>query len=107
MRIGIVGAGVLGLSAAKILQERGHEVTIFEGRPDVGGQVVTFEVGGQKLECFYHHLFTNDTIATRYIDEMGYGPKMRWIESKTAMLRGGKVYPFVSPMGLLRYKPVS
>ncbi|MFN8507705.1 MAG: NAD(P)/FAD-dependent oxidoreductase [Dehalococcoidia bacterium] len=107
MRVGIVGAGVLGLAAAKVLQERGHTVTIFEGRPDVGGQVVTFEAGGQQLECFYHHLFTNDTVAIRYIEEMGYGPKMRWIESKTAMLRGGKIYPFVTPLDLLKYTPVS
>ena len=52
MNVGIVGAGVLGLSAAKVLQDHAHTVTIFEGRPDVGGQVVTFEVGGaRKLRC--------------------------------------------------------
>ncbi|MGH2609939.1 MAG: NAD(P)-binding protein, partial [Tepidiformaceae bacterium] len=50
MRVGIVGAGVAGLAAGKVLQERGHEVTIFEGRHEVGGQVVTFPVGGTPLE---------------------------------------------------------
>jgi dimethylaniline monooxygenase (N-oxide forming) len=37
MRIGIVGAGVAGLSAAKVLTEFGHEVRVFDKAPDVGG----------------------------------------------------------------------
>jgi protoporphyrinogen oxidase len=106
VNVGIVGAGVLGLAAAKVLQERGHTVTIFEGKPDVGGQVVTFEVGGQRLECFYHHLFTNDTVAVRYIQEMGHGDRLRWIESKVGILRGGRIYPFVTPLDLLRYTAI-
>jgi protoporphyrinogen oxidase len=106
VRVGIVGAGVLGLAAARTLQDAGHEVTIFEARPDVGGQVVSFEVGGQLLECFYHHLFTSDTVAIRYIEEMGLGDRLRWIESSVAILRGGRIYPFVTPLDLLRYSPV-
>lgn len=106
MRVGIVGAGVLGLSAAKVLQEAGHEVVIFEGKGDVGGQVVTFQVGGEELECFYHHIFTNDVDCIRYIEEMGYGPKLRWIESKVGILRKGRIYPFVTPLDLLRYTAI-
>ncbi len=106
MNVGIVGAGVLGLAAARVLQEKGHTVTIFEGRPDVGGQVVTFELGGQRLECFYHHLFTNDTVAIRYIQEMGFGDRLKWIEPKTATLRNGRIYSFVTPLDLLKYTAV-
>ena len=106
MNVGIVGAGVLGLAAARVLQEKGHTITIFEGRPDVGGQVVTFEVGGQRLECFYHHLFTNDTVAVRYIEEMGFGERLKWIEPKTATLRNGRIYNFVTPIDLLKYTAV-
>ena len=65
MNVGIVGAGVAGLAAAKVLSDRGHQVTIFEGRHEVGGQVVTFPVGGEPLECFYHHIYTNDTTVVR------------------------------------------
>ncbi|MGD9932742.1 MAG: NAD(P)/FAD-dependent oxidoreductase [Dehalococcoidia bacterium] len=106
MNVGIVGAGVLGLAAAHKLQQAGHHVTIFEGRDDVGGQVVTFEVGGERIECFYHHLFTNDTVAVRYIEEMGLGNKLRWIEPSNAILRNGRIFPFVGPLDLLRYTAV-
>ncbi|CAO1615374.1 unnamed protein product [Parajaminaea phylloscopi] len=37
MRVCIVGAGFSGIAAAKILKEFGHEITVFETCPDVGG----------------------------------------------------------------------
>ncbi|WP_433059444.1 flavin-containing monooxygenase [Dactylosporangium sp. CS-033363] len=37
MRIAVIGAGVAGLSTAKVLKQAGHEVTVYEKAPDVGG----------------------------------------------------------------------
>lgn len=37
MNIAIVGAGFAGLASAKVLSEFGHQVTVFEKAPDVGG----------------------------------------------------------------------
>src|SRR2546430_17603051 len=37
MRVAIVGAGVAGLSSAKVLKQAGHDVTVFDKTPDVGG----------------------------------------------------------------------
>ena len=37
MKIAIIGAGFAGLSSAKILTGFGHDVTVFEKAPDVGG----------------------------------------------------------------------
>jgi cation diffusion facilitator CzcD-associated flavoprotein CzcO len=37
MKIAVVGAGFAGLASAKVLGEFGHEVTVFEKAPDVGG----------------------------------------------------------------------
>lgn len=106
MNVGIVGAGVAGLAAARVLQERGHEVTIFEGKDEVGGQVVTFLVGGEPLECFYHHIFTNDTTVVRYIEELGLGPKLRWIEPRNGHFVKGRIYPFVTPLDLLKFTAI-
>ena len=37
MKIAVVGAGFAGLATAKVLRELGHEVTVYEKAPDVGG----------------------------------------------------------------------
>lgn len=37
MKIAIIGAGFAGLSTAKVLQRVGHDVTVYEKAPDVGG----------------------------------------------------------------------
>jgi cation diffusion facilitator CzcD-associated flavoprotein CzcO len=37
MKIAIVGAGVAGLATAKVLLQVGHDVTVFDRTPDVGG----------------------------------------------------------------------
>ena len=41
MRIGIVGAGIAGLSAARALVDRGHDVKVFERGRVAGGRVAT------------------------------------------------------------------
>jgi hypothetical protein len=37
MRVGIIGAGVAGLTTAKVLMQAGHDVVVYEKAPDVGG----------------------------------------------------------------------
>ncbi|RZL09411.1 MAG: NADPH-dependent 2,4-dienoyl-CoA reductase [Rubrivivax sp.] len=38
-KLAVVGAGPSGLTAATLLAERGHEVHLFDGAPEIGGQL--------------------------------------------------------------------
>ncbi len=107
MRVGIIGGGVGGLGAAYYLAERGHQVALYERAPFLGGLASTFEVGGGRLERFYHHLFLSDTTIIGLLNELGLGDRLIWEDSKTGFFHKGKIYPFSTPMDLLRFKPVS
>lgn len=45
MRVGIVGAGVAGLGAARLLAQERHEVVVFERLDRVGGRCATTRIG--------------------------------------------------------------
>jgi len=107
MRVAVIGGGVAGMTAAYRLMQQGHEVALFEASSELGGLVRTFEVGGTRLEAFYHHLFSTDTTILALIDELGFGDRMRWIDSKVGWFTKGKIYPFVTPLDLARFSPLS
>ena len=107
MKIGIIGGGVAGLTAAYELAKKGHSVTVFEKGAELGGQAATFPIEETRLERFYHHLFTSDRHILQLIDELGLSPRMRWIDSQVGLFHGGKVYDFVTPLDLLRFTPLS
>ena len=106
MRVVIVGGGVAGLTAAYRLLQAGHEVTVLEAAPELGGLVRTFDAGGEPLECFYHHIFTTDTDLIDLVNELGLGERLVWHDSTVGFFHGGKIWPFVTPLDLLRFKPL-
>jgi protoporphyrinogen oxidase len=106
MRAAIVGGGVAGLTAAYRLMQAGHEVALFEAAPALGGLVRTFDAGGEPLECFYHHIFSTDTTIIRLVEELGLGERIVWRDSKVGFFRDGKIWPFTTPMDLLKFEPL-
>ncbi|MCH7698088.1 MAG: NAD(P)/FAD-dependent oxidoreductase [Chloroflexi bacterium] len=105
MNVGVIGGGVAGMVAAYRLSQAGHKVSLYEASPFLGGLVRTFEPGGDRLEAFYHHVFSTDTTIVKLIEELGLGEKMTWRTSRVGFYREGKLYDFVTPGDLLRYTP--
>jgi protoporphyrinogen oxidase len=103
MKIGIIGAGALGLTAAYELTKLGHQADIFERASFIGGQASTFDIGDGRLERGYHHLFRSDVDIVNLINEIGLGDRLQWIESKVGLFHGGKIWDFGSPKDLLSF----
>ena len=106
MKIGIVGAGVAGLTAAYRLAKQGHEVEVFEASDHVGGLAAGFPIAGTTLEKYYHHLFTSDTCIRGLVDELGIREKLNWLTSQMGATNQGKVYPFGTPKQILSFSPL-
>ncbi len=101
-----MGGGLAGLVAADRLLAAGLAVTVFEKYPEAGGLVGTFEVSGEPLERFYHHLFTSDADYVSLAEELGLGDAIEWLPSKMGFFSNGRLYPFGTPASLLAFSPL-
>jgi protoporphyrinogen oxidase len=61
MKVGIIGAGPAGMTAAYLLSKYNIEVEVFEAGPSVGGMAKTIELWNQKVDIGPHRFFSNDT----------------------------------------------
>ncbi len=105
-RVVVVGGGIGGAGAALHLRRAGVEVVVVERTEHLGGLVVSFEVAGTPLECFYHHVFPHETDIVELIRRLGLGDKLGWFRSSVGVLREGRVWPFTSAGDLLRFGPL-
>ena len=104
MRICIVGAGVTGLVAASMLVDKGHSVTVYEREKEPGGLASTTTAGNERIEKFYHHIFTSDANLIDLIDKLGLTSELMWLSPKNSIYINNHIYPFTSPMDLLMFK---
>ena len=113
MKVGVVGGGLAGLSAALDLVDAGHEVAVYEARPTLGGAVQTLPRrdgdpepppdNGQHiaLGCFHEYL--------RFLDRIGESGSVRRLPLELPVLdeRGRTATITPSAAALLRYRHIS
>ena len=108
MKIGIIGGGVTGLALAWELRRSGHEILLFE-RGGLGGLAGGFRFPLRPsvyLEKYYHHIFRSDAEIIGLIHDLGLGGDLLWLPSRTGLYASGRVWPFQSPLDLLRFQPI-
>lgn len=82
MVIGIIGAGISGLAAGRLLARKGHEVTIIEKSKGFGGRMATRYAGKNqetKLDHGLSYFSANSPEFQKFVAElMGQGLVKRW-----------------------------
>jgi len=113
MRVAVVGGGLAGLSAALELVDAGHDVSLYEARPTLGGAVQTLPRregdpepppdNGQHiaLGCFSEY--------RRFLERIGEDGSVRRLRLELPVIdeRGQSASITPSPLALLRYRHVS
>jgi len=111
MKVAIIGAGLTGLSAAYTLTKNGHDVSVFEKEPFVGGLAHGFKEKdwNWSLEAFYHHIFTGDTAIITLAKKIGLENKLFFSQPITSTLLPAKkseaplIRQLDSPQSLLSF----
>ncbi len=106
-KIIIIGGGISGLAAAYIAGKNNWDVTVLEASSNVGGLLNTFEIGGTKLEFFYHHFFTHDSELLWLLKDLNIDNKILFEKGTMGFYRDGKIYNFNTPQDILKFKPLS
>jgi len=100
MNIGIIGAGITGLTAAYELGKRGHQVTVYESEAIAGGLSSGFHVPEWEwtLDRFYRHIFAGDQAIISLAQELE--AKLLFDRPVTSIWVNERPYPYDSPVAV-------
>lgn len=106
-KIAIIGGGYTGLTIAYRLSDLGYAVTIFEKNDCVGGLASGFTIDGLLIEKIWHFLYMTDKDILDLAEELKVRDRLVFHNSSVATYYDGKLYPFMTPMDLLKFTPLS
>lgn len=106
-RVVVIGGGFTGLTAAYELAKRGIAVTVLEAESEIGGLAAAFDVGGEKLDRFYHHWFTSDREVMGLIHDLGLDDRIDINPTNTGVYYANNFFKLSSPLDLLKFTPLS
>jgi protoporphyrinogen oxidase len=101
--VGIVGGGILGMTAALRLAQAGVKVALFERSRDLGGLVGSFPLGDERVDRFYHVILPTDHRVIGLADELGLGDRFRFRPTKVGFYDDGRLLSMTSPLDALRF----
>ena len=106
-RVVVIGGGPAGLKAAHAAIKGGASVTLLESAPILGGLASSFDVQGARIERYYHFICKGDDHLQETLAELGLSDRLRWRDSRMAYFVDGALYPFLTPVELLRFAPLA
>jgi protoporphyrinogen oxidase len=100
----ILGGGLAGLAAAdKLLDSGKAEVTILERAPFLGGLASSFEVDGEQIPRFNHHIVRTNKKTLEYLTRYDLLGSNVWKRINLAVALKNVVYNINKPWKFLRF----
>ncbi len=105
--VGIVGGGILGMTAALRLAQSGVRVALYERSEDLGGLVGSFPLGGLPVDRFYHVILPTDDRVIGLAEELGLGDRFRFRPTRVGFYGDGRLFSMTTPKEFLRFPILS
>lgn len=102
-RWGVIGGGMLGLTLAHRLAQGGHEVTVLEGAPELGGLASAWQVGDVTWDRFYHVVMLSDRWLRGILAELGLDDGIDWKVTRAGFFTGKGLYQLNNAIDYLRF----
>jgi protoporphyrinogen oxidase len=104
---GIIGGGIMGMTLALRLAQKGFQVTILESASKLGGLTSPVEMDGVVWDRFYHVILMSDINTRKIIKEIGLESDFKWVETKTGFFSEGKLYSMSNIFEFLKFPPIN
>jgi protoporphyrinogen oxidase len=107
VRVAVIGAGPMGLAAAYDLTRAGAEVTVYERDNRIGGMSAFTDLGGTRIERYYHFICKPDQTLFDWLRDLGLEDRLRWVDTHMGFYFRGRLYDWGGPLALLRFPGLS
>jgi protoporphyrinogen oxidase len=101
--VGIVGGGILGVTAAHRLIDAGVRPVLFERAPELGGLAGAFDFAGERVDRFYHVILPGDDRVLGLVDDVGLRHRMRFRPTRVGFYDDGRLFSMSSARELLTF----
>ena len=98
----IIGGGLLGMTLSLRAAQAGHEVTLIEAEPELGGLARAWRMGPVVWDRHYHVTLLSDRHNRRILEELGIEEEVEWVETRTGFYAGGTLYPMSNALEYLK-----
>lgn len=104
---GIIGGGIMGMTLALRLVEKGHKVTIYESAEKAGGLASSWQMNDITWDRFYHVILMSDLNTRKVLNEIGLENELNWVETKTGFYSDGKLYSMSNLIEFFKFPPIN
>jgi protoporphyrinogen oxidase len=103
----IIGGGILGMTLAWRLAQKGYKVTLFESGEKAGGLTRAWRMGDIVWDRFYHVILMSDANTRKILREIGLENEIKWVETKTGFYSNGKLYSMSNLVEFFKFPPIN
>jgi protoporphyrinogen oxidase len=104
---GIIGGGMMGMTLALRLAQKGDKVTIFEASDKAGGLTSSWIMDGVVWDKYYHVILMSDLNTRKILKEIGLENDCNWVETKTGFYSDGKLYSMSNLVEFFKFPPIN